>query len=76
MKTIAVSYLRANLMTVLKSIESGLTIIITSHGKEIAKLVPPSTPKKVAKYKLAELSQTAQINDIITPVGEEWDADS
>jgi len=75
MKTIAVSYLRANLMKVLKSIESGVTIIITSHGKEIAKLVPPSYSQKEAKYKLAELSQTAQINDILTPLGEEWDAD-
>ncbi len=75
MQSIAVSDLRANLMKVLKSIEGGLTLIITSRGKEVAKLMPPSYPKKVAEYKLAELSKTAQIHDIITPLGEKWDAD-
>lgn len=74
MQSIAVSDLRANLMKVLKSIENGLSLMITSRGKEVAKLVPPSYPQKDAEYKLAELSKTAQIRDIITPFKEEWDA--
>lgn len=75
MQSIAVSDLRANLMKVIKSIEGGLTLVITSRGKEVAKLVPPTYPKIVAEYKLAELSKTAQIHDIITPFKEKWDAD-
>ncbi len=75
MQSIAISDLRANLMKVIKSIEGGLSLIITSRGKEVAKLVPPTYPKKEAEYKLVELSKTAQINDIITPFGEKWDAE-
>ncbi|MBT3180647.1 MAG: type II toxin-antitoxin system prevent-host-death family antitoxin [Candidatus Marinimicrobia bacterium] len=72
MQSIAVSDLRANLMKVLKSIEKGLSLSITSRGKEVAKLVPPGYPKIVAQYKLSEISETAKIHDIITPFKEEW----
>ncbi len=73
MQSIAVSDLRANLMKVLKNVEKGLTLTITSRGKEVAKLVPPSFPKKDAEYKLSEISKTAEIHDILTPFTEEWD---
>jgi prevent-host-death family protein len=74
MQSIAVSDLRANLMKVIKSIEGGLSLVVTSRGKAVAKLVPPSYPKKVAEYKLLELSKTAEIHDIITPYEDKWDS--
>ncbi len=75
MQTIAVSDLRANLMKVLKAIENGLSLTITSRGKEVAKLVPPAYPKMVAEYKLTEISKTAKIHDIVKPFNEEWNSE-
>ena len=52
METIAVSDLRVNLMKVLKEIEHGAIINITSRGKVVAKLIPPEYSKEIAKKKL------------------------
>lgn len=74
METIAVSNLRSSLMKVLKEIERGATINITSRGKVIAKLVPPDYTKKEAKNKLREVGKTAVIHDIISPIESQWKA--
>lgn len=72
MKSIAVSDLRANLMKVLKNIEKGSSILITSRGKTVAKIIPPDESVKIAENKLAELSKTAKIYDILSPINENW----
>ena len=74
METIAVSEFRANLMKVLKRIEAGATIAITSRGREIARLLPPEGKMSHARKTLVELRKTAVIRDIISPTGEEWEA--
>lgn len=74
METIAVSNLRASLMTVLKEIERGSTINITSRGKIVAKLVPPDYNIEEAKSRLKEVSRTAVIHDIISPIESNWKA--
>lgn len=76
MQSIAVSDLRANLMKVLKNIEKGSSIMITSRGKAVAKLVPADESVKLAENKIARLSETAKINDIISPIDEKWTANS
>ncbi len=74
METIAVSDLRANLMQILKRIEAGATIVITSRGREIARLTPPDDKTSNARKALAELRKTAIIGDVLSPVDEEWAA--
>ena len=74
METIAVSELRANLMRVLKKIEHGTSITITSRGRRVAKLVPPDYDRENAQKRLKELSKTAVLHDIISPIDENWDA--
>jgi len=74
METIAVSDLRANLMQILKRIEAGATVVITSRGREIARLVPPDDKASNARKELAELRKTAIIGDVLSPVDEEWAA--
>ena len=74
MQSIAISDLRSNLMKVLKDIEHGTSINITSRGKIIAKLVPPDDVRFDARKKLKELSKSAVINDVISPIDEPWDA--
>ena len=72
MKSIAVSELRANLMKVLKEIEHGSSLDITSRGRVVAKLVPPSYSRSLARKKLAEIGRRAKIHDIVSPIDEEW----
>ena len=69
---IAVSELRANLMKVLKEIEHGAIITITSRGKAVAKLVPPDNKREDAIKRLKELSRTAILDDVISPIDEKW----
>ena len=76
MQTIAVSDLRANLMKVLKNIEKGSTVLITSRGKIVAKLIPPEESIKTAEKKLTELSKIAKIHDVISPISENWKANT
>ena len=74
MKSIAVSELRANLMKILKDIEHGSSLDITSRGRVVAKLVPPDFSRKSARMKLIEVGKTAKINDVISPIDEKWEA--
>jgi prevent-host-death family protein len=73
--TIAVSELKSNLMKILKEIESGSTLTITSGGKAIAKLVPPDDRRKYARERLKEISKTAIIRDVVSPIDESWEAE-
>jgi prevent-host-death family protein len=74
MTTIAVSELRANLMTVLEKIKHGAQIQITSHGKVVAQLVPADAVQENARAALQKLSSGACIGDVISPVDETWNA--
>ncbi len=74
MTSIAVSDLRANLMKILKKIERGAVISITSRGREIARLVPPENSMEQAREKLKGLRQTAIIKDVLSPLDEEWES--
>ena len=74
MGNIAVSDLRSNLMKVLKQIELGSSIDITSRGKVVAKLVPPDYNMKIAKDRLKAIRKTAILHDILSPIGDTWEA--
>jgi len=76
LQSIAVSELRANLMKILKSIEDGSSITITSRGRAVAQLIPPEESSKTAEDKLTQLRETAKIHDVLSPVNENWKADS
>jgi prevent-host-death family protein len=74
MTAIAVSEFRAKLMEVLKQIENGATINITSRGKVIARLVPPDYSREIARKKLNEISRTAKLHDATSPIDVQWEA--
>ncbi len=74
MQTIAVSELRANLMKILNEIEHGSSIDITSRGRIVAKLVPPNFSQKLARKKLIEIGEKANIIDVTSPIDEKWEA--
>lgn len=76
MQSIAVSELRANLMSILKIIEKGSSINITSRGRVVAKLIPPEESIKRAEQKLEKVRKTAKVHDVLPPISENWKADS
>jgi len=73
METISVSELRANLMNVIDEVKKGKSILVTSHGKPVAQIVPPTDRRKEAKAKLKALRKTAKIGNLVSPVGEQWE---
>ena len=76
MESIAVSDFRANLMKVLKQIEHGASLDITSRGKVVAKLVPPDYTRNLAREKLDALRKTTKIYDVLSPIDEKWKVES
>jgi prevent-host-death family protein len=73
METVGVNTLRKNLSGLLKKVEDGESIAITSRGHEIALLVPPESKIEKARRALEELRETAFVGDVITPVTEDWE---
>lgn len=73
MQSIAVSDLRSNLMKILKKIEHGTSLNITSRGRVVAKLVPPDNVRANARNRLKEIGKTAILNDVISPIDEQWE---
>ena len=74
MTTIGVSEFRANLMKVLKEVENGTDINITSRGKIVARLVPPDFTKENARKKLIGIGKKSKIGDVISPIDTTWEA--
>ena len=74
MQIINISEFRANLLKYLDIANSGNEIMITSKGKQLATISPPSNQKQDAKEQLAALSGSAVIHDIVSPIDTEWDA--
>jgi antitoxin (DNA-binding transcriptional repressor) of toxin-antitoxin stability system len=60
-------------MKILKDIEHGASLNITSRGRVVAKLVPPNFTQELAKEKLIEIGKKAKIGDVISPIDETWE---
>ena len=74
MKTVGVSVFRENLVSYLKQVQKGTTLVLTSHGKQVAVLTPPDTIRKQSLLQLGILGKTAVIGDSISPVSDYWEA--
>lgn len=74
MENINISEFRANLLKYLTEAKEGKELNITTHGEILATVVPPLDKAKRAKARLEQLSKTAVINDVLSPLGEDWNA--
>ncbi|MBN2059283.1 MAG: type II toxin-antitoxin system Phd/YefM family antitoxin [Deltaproteobacteria bacterium] len=74
MEKVGISAFRENLSNFLKKAQKGQVISITSHGHEMAKLVPPEDKMMKARTILRELAKRASIGDVLSPIDDEWDA--
>lgn len=61
-------------MKAIEQVKKGRSIVITSHGKPVAQLVPPEDKREEAKASLKALRKTAVIGDVVSPTGEIWEA--
>ena len=74
MEKIDISTLRENLSIFLKKVQEGQVITITSHGHEMARLVPVEDKMEKSREFLRKLGKNATIGDILSPIDEEWKA--
>ena len=74
METVNISDFRANLLKYLEKANSGEQISVTTNGRLIATITPPTNQKELARNKLKELAKSAKILDVTSPIDESWDA--
>jgi len=74
MLTVNISDLRINLKKYLSAVGTGGSVHIVSHGKEIARLVPPAPHSRDAKKRMRDLRRHCIIGDVISPLEESWNA--
>lgn len=73
METVSISQLRSNLLSYLKKAKDGHEIVVTSHGKSLATIIPPYNQNQEARKRLNQLAKSAVIGDVVSPSEEPWD---
>jgi len=77
MLEVSVTTFRKHIPDYLGKVLKGEDISLTSHGKVIARLVPPADEGQSAQEQLAALrGGITYIGDIISPIDVEWEANS
>ncbi len=78
MNLVNVTDLRQRLPDYLKQVQQGEEIIITLHGKSIARIVPdfPDNKRELALKRLEALRGKMLVGDILSPLNEEWTGDA
>ncbi len=74
MKHVSITELRANLLKYLQIAQQGERVNVTSKGTLLATLTPPVTQQDSARAKMRKLAKTAVIHDVVSPIGDIWDA--
>jgi prevent-host-death family protein len=78
MNSVNVTELRQHLPDYLKQVQQGEEIIITLHGKNIARLVPDQqdNKRKAALQRLEALRGKMLVSDVLAPLNVEWTGDA
>lgn len=74
-RAVNVTQFRSHLPEYLSKVQSGCEILVTSHGKVIARILPPIDAQANAKKQLKLLRTKCKMGDVISPTDEEWDVD-
>jgi prevent-host-death family protein len=78
MTSVNVTELRQHLPDYLKQVQAGEEIVVTLHGKTIARIVPDrkESKREAALNRLDALRGTVIVGDILAPLDEEWTGDA
>ncbi len=72
---VKVSDFRENLQAWLARVNNGESLALSRHGKIIARIIPEPDGQSEARNRLNKIASQCQIDDVISPVGESWDAE-
>ncbi len=76
MQQVNVTELRNHLPHYMNQVQKGIEFIVTSHGKNIARLVPEIKSAEEAYNRLMQLRGTVIQKDILDPIEVKWYADA
>ena len=74
MRQVNVSQLRDHLPEYLARAEAGEEILVTRHGRVVARLSAARDPRAEAKERLAALRGQARVGDVVSPIDVHWEA--
>lgn len=72
MISIPVSEFRANMPAFIKKLQRGEKIVLTSHGRVVAHVTPPTEEQEEARNRLRKIMKTAWIGDVVSPINADW----
>jgi prevent-host-death family protein len=75
MRQVNITELRSNLPTYLGQVQAGEELVVTSHGKAIARILPSQDVRETAKNQLKTLRKKTSVGDVISLIGESWGAE-
>jgi prevent-host-death family protein len=75
MDDVNITELRQNLPAYIEQVRKGAEVRITVRGKVVARIVPEADERDAARQRLVALRETARIGDVISPLGEPWEAE-
>lgn len=75
MREVNVTELRSHLPKYLASAQKGTEILVTSHGRVIARIIPPVDTKADAARQLKDLRKRCSVGDVISPIDEDWESE-
>ncbi len=78
MTAINVTELRQHLPDYLRQVQHGEEIVVTLHGKAIARIVPDrgESTREAALGRLGAVRGSVIVGDILAPLGDDWVADA
>jgi prevent-host-death family protein len=75
MRQVNITELRSHLPDYLGQVQRGEELVVTSHGKAIARILPSEDIRETANVQLRALRGKARVGDVISPIGETWGAE-
>lgn len=75
MREVNITEFRNHFPAYIHQVREGRYLNITSHGKIIARLVPAEDRRERSQELLANLRKKCWIGDVVSPVGEKWEAE-
>jgi prevent-host-death family protein len=75
MTEVSVAELRSHLPRWLERAAAGEAIVITRRGKPLARLSPVEDKREEARRFFDELRPATELGDVVSPVGEDWEAE-
>ena len=74
MDEVSITELRQQLPSYLGRVAKGATVVVTLHGKPIAKIGPIQDRRAEAARRIEAMRETARVGDLVSPIDADWKA--